>query len=270
MSPSSQMKILPKVTVVTVVRDQAMYQRCIGDNPVLKDTPIIVGDNTKENRPVPYHYNKAIDSILAKGESCWIAFIHEDFKPFEPLEEVLAGQDESAIWGPQGATTKRFMGLPYKGYMIGCVLANAKDGSHRGVYGIGRVNGVPTETLDCACVFVHSSLLKRFPTLRFDEMCAFDMYAENLCYQAEILGIPRRILQFACVHNSLGDLTSERYRNARAYCQKRFPQLHISGGTCSSLLNSNIVSRFYCNWRFIKKNKYNPVRIFRNWDKRPV
>lgn len=257
-------KRLPRVVVVTVVRDKAMYQRCIGDNPVLKDMQIIIGDNTVENRPVPYHYNKAIEAILAQKEPCWIAFIHEDFKPFEPLEEVLADADTAALWGPQGATTKRFMGFPYKSYMIGCVLANAKDGSRRGVYGLCRVNGVPTETFDCACVFAHSSLLERFPTLRFDESCAFDMYAEDLCYQAEQLGIPRRILQFGCVHNSLGDFSTGHYQEARAYCQRKHPTLRISGGSCIAVLNDNFASRFYRTWRFIKKNKYNPIRMFRN------
>ena len=56
-----------KIYLVSVVRDYAMYQKCILANPHCQSLSIVTLDNREENLPIPVLYNRFIDSIEEDG-----------------------------------------------------------------------------------------------------------------------------------------------------------------------------------------------------------
>lgn len=211
------------IYIVSVMRDVAMYNQCIAQNPCCADCALIPLDNRKENRPIPQRYNHFIDSLSGDG---WVVFCHEDWMPLEPLAPRLEGLDKGCLYGPIGAILEV---CPHADFIhiTGSIQQCRKDGSR-----LRRNRGTWKEpvadTFDCQCVMVHSSLLRE-KGLRFDEALPFDLYAEDFCAAAWLKGVPSRILPIRCRHYSGGTL-SERFWRGLEYlrekyrsCEKRFP-----------------------------------------------
>ena len=210
-----------KVYLVTVVRDYAMYRKCIAENPCCEGLTLVPLDNRQENLGIPLRYNRFIGSMEGEG---WVVFCHEDWMPLEPLR--LSVLDRNALYGPVGALMEV---CPHADFIhiTGCIEQCRKDGSRckrvRGTWPDDR-----TDTFDCQCVIVHSSLLRE-KGLRFDEALDFDLYAEDFCAAAWCKGVPSRIVPIRCRHYS-GGVLSERFFKGLDYlrdkyrnCPKRFP-----------------------------------------------
>lgn len=212
-----------KAYLVSVVRDYGMYQRCIVDNPCCEGLVRVDLDNRSENPGIPVRYNQFIDSLQEDG---WIVFCHEDWMPLEPLLTRLEGLDAGCLYGPVGAFLEECPNADFI-HITGDIRQCRKNGAHRrhlrGTWTDGR-----TDTFDCQCIIVHSSLI-RSKGLRFDERLGFDLYVEDFCAAAWCQGIPSRILMLKCRHFSGGTLT-ERFWQGLEYlrekyrtCEKRFP-----------------------------------------------
>ena len=87
--------------VVSVVRDQVMYDMCVGSNPCFDSFERIAFDNNKQNLTIPQRYNSFIDSLPDSYDG-WIVFCHEDCKCEEDLSLILPGLDKDKIYGPIG------------------------------------------------------------------------------------------------------------------------------------------------------------------------
>lgn len=212
-----------KVYMVSVVRDYAMYRKCIVDNPFCRSLSIVTLDNRKENLGIPVRYNRFMDSIQEDG---WVVFCHEDWMPLQDIGPLLEGLDRSSIYGPVGAVMEVCPRADFI-HISGHIEQRRKDGSwHKDVRGTWR--GGDADTFDCQCVIAHSSLLRE-KDLRFDEHLSFDMYAEDFCASAWLKGVPSKILPVKCRHYS-GGTVGQRFWDSLEYlrgkfrdCPKRFP-----------------------------------------------
>lgn len=211
-----------KAYLVTVVRDNEMYRRCIAENPCCEGFTLVPLDNRQENLGIPLRYNQFIGSMEEAG---WVVFCHEDWMPLEPLLPRLEGLDKRCLYGPVGARMESCQHSDFI-HITGRIEQCRKDGSHR-----RKVRGTwkdgSTDTFDCQCVIVHSSLLGE---LSFDPELSFDLYAEDFCAEAWWKhAVPSCILPLRCRHYS-GGVLSERFwkgleylRNKYRDCPKRFP-----------------------------------------------
>lgn len=76
------------IHIVSVVRDFAMYERCLRRNPNAAGCELAPIDNRERNDGIGVCYNRFLDSRPA-DEDAWYVFCHEDFEPKAPLHPVL-------------------------------------------------------------------------------------------------------------------------------------------------------------------------------------
>lgn len=203
------------VYMVSVVRDWAMYRRCIGNNPVCGGLQLCPLDNTQENLGIPQHYNRFLDSLQEDG---WVVFCHEDWMPLEDLRPLLENLDRNALYGPVGAVLEH---APHADFihLSGTVEQCHKDGRFRKTVRGTWTDGM-ADTFDCQCVIAHSATLRE-KGLRFDPQLSFDLYAEDFCAAAALSGVPSRILPVRCRHYSGGRL-SMRFYSGLAYLREKY------------------------------------------------
>lgn len=205
-----------KVSVASVVRDVAMYERCVLKNPYYGDAELVMIDNRVENRTITRNYNEFLDSI---DDDRWIVLCHEDWELKENLQNVLKNLDKNKLYGPIGAFIEEKKNVDVL-VMKGGVHQSSKDGGRtiviRGKEPEGRV-----DTFDCQCLIFHSSLSRQH-SLRFDENLRFDMYVEDFCVNAyEKSGIESYSISIACHHHSGGKL-SQSFKDSVEYVRKKY------------------------------------------------
>lgn len=224
-----------QIFLTSVVRDFAMYERCVRGNPFTRGCELVAVDNRERNEGIPVCYNRFLESRPA-GESAWYVFCHEDFELKEMLAERLDVSRDS-LWGPVGAMTRVRFGLYHQWRMLGSVEECKKDGTGHREIGCAVPAGTPIETFDCQCLIVHSSLVQRHH-LRFDEELTFDLYAEEFCMAArETAKIPSRILPLKACHWSGGSV-QPRYKIQEAHVNAKYPNACYTG-TSSLVLGGN-------------------------------
>ena len=212
-----------KIYIVSVVRDFAMYGRCITSNPHCQFLSIVTLDNREKNEGIPLLYNRFIDSLEEDG---WVMFCHEDWMPLQDPRPLISGLDKGCLYGPIGAIMEVCPNADFI-HLNGHIQQRRKNGSwHKDVRGTWKGDAV--DTFDCQCVIVHSNLLRE-KGLRFDEKLSFDMYVEDFCASAWLKGVPSKILPVRCRHYS-GGTVGKRFFDSLAYlqekyrdCPKRFP-----------------------------------------------
>lgn len=199
------------IKVVSVVKDKAMYSRCIADNPNLDGCVLCPSDNSVENLPVTVRYNRFLEE---NRDECWLVFCHEDWHPDAPLKDVVEGLDPSRLYGPVGVflmEREKTDIIVMKGGVRQCNKAGTRCTKVRGVENEGLV-----DTFDCQCIMMHSSLVDRC-ALRFDENLAFDMYVEDFCVSAHRNhGIESFVIPMPCTHFSRG-VIGDRFFKALEY-----------------------------------------------------
>lgn len=215
-----------KVILVSVVRDQDMYNRCIVDNPYVADCRKVMLDNTVENIPITTHYNNFIKDVIAESDDAWVVFCHEDWEATQSVVDCLDGRDHGCLYGNIGSYVKEFSkvdAMMNMGYVLHQSKAGGKPSAVRGKKVEGRA-----DTFDCQCVIAHTSLLRDY-NLSFDENLKFDMYVEDFCIAAfENHGIKSRTISLAAVHHSKGTLSDAFYaaleyvRAKYAHSKKRY------------------------------------------------
>ena len=216
-----------KIVCASVVRDFAMYERCVRGNSHCAGCELVPIDNRERNEGIGVGYNRFIESRPA-DEDAWYVFCHEDFELKEPLPERLATLGRDSLWGPIGVATEVKLGLYHKWTMRGSLEECKKDGSGRRSIGTAVSEGTPVETFDCQCVIVHASLVQRHH-LRFDENLTFDLYAEDFCIAAkERFGVASRILPLKACHWSGGSV-QPRYYKQEAYLNDKWRDCCYTG-----------------------------------------
>lgn len=184
---------------VSVVRDFAMYNRLVRDNPNNDGAKFVAFDNNIENMTIPARYNSFLVSLDCSNSE-WIVFLHEDFQFLEPLGAKLPYMDTNAIYGVFGAKLR----VPG----VGLQIDSNKDGSDMSFRGAPVATETSVDTVDCACVMVHSSLIGKFG-LRFDERLTYDLYTEDFGISArERFGVETKVLPIRSHHYSYGNVQS--------------------------------------------------------------
>lgn len=215
------------IVLISVVRDFAMYERCVRDNPRCAGCELAPIDNRERNEGIGVCYNRFLDSRPSE-EDAWYVFCHEDFELKESLVDCLRDLDRTSMWGPIGVATEVKFGLYHKWVMRGSLEECKKDGSELRMIGTAVAQGTPVETFDCQCVIVHSSLVRKHH-LRFDEQLTFDLYAEDFCIAAkERAGVISRILPLRACHWSGGSV-QPRYYQQEAYLNGKWRDCCYTG-----------------------------------------
>lgn len=221
-------------TLISVFVDKKLYDRCITNNPYIKadSTLLLYGiDNTSHNEPVSKRYNQFLNSFDYSVPQ-WLIFCHSDFEFCENIEALLANLDKESIYGPIGAILCSLSDGSYVREYRGQCYERRRDGTNLR-HQLSKVShtGVLVDSLDCQCMIVHSSLIKRFG-LRFDERLSFDLYVEDFCISAlESHGVKSRIVNMSCCHWNQADSMEGRnnYFIALEYCNEKYIKRSYAG-----------------------------------------
>jgi len=204
--------INPFIQVCCVVNNFLIYDTTVLSNSNMSQYEIHMFDNTKENIGISERYNQFIERKMSDDK--WIIFSHQDFAFLEEISIKLNGLDRSCIYGPIGAVTENEKRIIY---------GEINQGHNGLITKHGKKISTPhlVETVDCACIIIHSSLIKKY-SLRFDEKLDFHHYAEEFCLNAKYShDIKTKVLQVECVHASYGSL-SDNFFKAVKYVQNKY------------------------------------------------
>jgi hypothetical protein len=218
------------LTVVSVVRDKACYQRCVRENPYLAGARFVMLDNSVDNVPIPVRYNTFLDEM--PEDTGWIFFAHEDMELREDPRPWLNRRSPLFPCGLIGTRTiANLVILPF-----GVLSDSDRDGgrmhNNRPPLPYTPFLGNRTENFDCCGFFVHADAFRAWQ-LRFDPKCMWDLYAEDLCFQfLQRSGHTVSILPLAAHHWSRGNPDTEHFRESLAHLNEKYADDFFAGGTC--------------------------------------
>lgn len=214
------------IIFISVVRDFAMYDRFVRENPNNAGAEFVAFDNNAENKTISVRYNSFLDSYDYSKEA-WFVFCHEDFRFLEPLSSKLKLMDAAALYGPIGKD------LDLK--LLGSQINSNRDGSGKAWIGVPFRKPREVQTLDCQCLIVHSSLVAKYK-LRFDENLTFDLYVEDFCVNAKVNhGITTNILPILSWHHSFGNV-QPRFFKQLAYLNTKYSNVEPAANTTVGVL----------------------------------
>lgn len=175
-----------RVVVVTACNDLSIYERHAAKSVGIDAEQFHRYDNTSDNRPVPERYNQFIEAMPADLDA-WIAFVHNDFQFLEDPRDWLSSVSPNHLYGVVGADMVEDPAATPGAAVHRWVVRGRVECSTRliasGVCG-AKVDGmVPVQTVDCCCLIMHASLIRRLK-LRFDETFAWHLYTEELSLRA--------------------------------------------------------------------------------------
>jgi hypothetical protein len=227
----------PDATIVTVVIDFTLYDALFTRNPNLQGCRLAPIDNREKNEAVTVCYNRFLDQY-DYADPGWIVFAHQDFEFLEPLAPWLPRLSPDSIYGPYGARTRRYLGLYYRWMLSGQIFMSTREGRNRLLSGNPAALGEQTETFDCCCFLLHADWVKK-TGFRFDENLKFDLYAEDLCIQAqEHHATKARMLPVRSQHYAYHPVPS-RYYEQEAYLNRKYPRCCYTAQCSHYLGNPN-------------------------------
>jgi len=197
--------------------------------------PMHIYDNTVENAGIAQRYNHYIKTLMRDEE--WLIFCHQDFAILEEPDVILQTLDDTCIYGPIGAA--RDKGIYFRNSRIlferkrlyGQINQASNDEKY---YRNGIFLRKPklVDTIDCCCMIVHASLIKK-NNLLFDENFRFHLYVEDFALSARYrYGIRTKAIQIQCKHLSIGHLNQD-FSVSLAYLKSKYTEIKFVG-TCFS------------------------------------
>lgn len=220
-----------RTKVICVVNKQDIFEKIVRDNESLKNCEIFAYDNTNENIAITKHYNKFIEENIVKSPSgkdsnFWCVFIHQDFGIQEDIDLILNNLNRNYIYGAVGikfyypVTIDTNEGFDCNKLIVYGMIAQMSNNNFI-PYGEYITEPTTIDAIDCCCIIMHSSLIKKY-NLRFDENLNFHMYAEELCYRAKKdYKIKTKAVQIKCFHLGVGVLNQE-FRDSVQYLKDKF------------------------------------------------
>lgn len=243
---------MSNLKIITVVNDLDCYNKTIKNNPNMNKYEITIFDNIKKNIGISKRYNSYIKKNIFtnKVKDSWLIFCHQDFAFLEDALPILEEQDKNCIYGVTGVKKRKIGNLKFKMKgLIPTFFIKTK------VLGIGQIHQgydpkkfkkaykknpfimdgenfylsnklitkpVEVDTVDCCCVIIHSSLIKK-EKLLFDENLEWHCYAEDMCLNAKYNhNIPVKVIQFKCKHLSRGDSRNESFEKFFEYIANKY------------------------------------------------
>lgn len=227
------MKTRP-VQIVCVVNNLDIFNKAFKDNACISRLPVHRYDNTTENVGIAQRYNHFIQQYM--HDDSWVIFCHQDFRFLEDPRIRLRGLDPNYIYGPIGAARKkgifiRNSRITFERKILLGQIDQARGDSTFSKDGIFLSRPRQVDTLDCCCIIVHASLIRKYK-LRFDERFSFHLYAEDFSLNARYThGIETRALQIQCQHLSTGGDVNSDFRDLLAYLKSKYKGKYFVG-TC--------------------------------------
>ncbi len=220
-----------KPLLVSVVRDEAMYEKCIAGNSFCDECELMKIDNREKNEFISVLYNRVLEGLDYSQER-WILFAHEDLEFRGRIGGLLERADKGSLYGVIGGVLRPrkrwFLGGIWSGVYYGHISQCNKDGSALKELGEVVPLGTEVETVDCQFLAVHSSLVEKYH-LRFDENLSFDFYAEDFSvYASEEYQIKTRILPLDVCHHSYGSV-QPRFFKQLEYLNQKYPKIEYFG-----------------------------------------
>lgn len=213
------------IKIITVCVNPEMYQRFFINNQNVNCNELIYIDNRKHNYGLPKIYNEIIEEYI--NEHCWLFFVHEDFEIKSDLS-IIDSLEPDCIYGTFGVKLEH----GYIPVAYGKHICSNKDGSDMIETGIEISAPLIVQTLDSQSILINTSLLRKYPSLRFDENLTFDLYVEDFCINAQKnFGLKIKVLPLQFQHYSHGNMT-ERYYNGLQYLAQKYPDIAVPG-SCS-------------------------------------
>ena len=226
--------MMSNIMLISVFIDRKLYSSCVTNNTfVLNNSHVNVYgiDNTIDNQCISSRYNQFLDAY-DYNVPAWFVFCHSDWEVQEDLATLLGPLDTGSIYGPIGAILCENVDGSLSREYRGQCLEKKRDGSNTRQQRCLIIDtGVLVDTIDCQCVIVHSSLVKKH-ALRFDEKLGFNLYAEDFCISAkECHAIESKILNVRCCHWNQADNMNDRddYFVDLDYCNKKYPNKLYAG-----------------------------------------
>ncbi len=167
----------------------------------------------------------------------WLIFCHQDFGFLEDPYVKLQTLDRNCIYGPIGAARKKGLFIRnsrilFERKMIYGQIDQACNDEKYYKNGIYLNKPRHVDTIDCCCMIVHASLIKKY-NLSFDEKFKYHLYVEDFTLNAQYsFGIKTKALQITSKHLSIGRLTDDFYESL-AYLKLKYKD-KIFVGTCFS------------------------------------
>lgn len=226
-----------QLKIFSVYINEIMFNNFFNLNSSLFTHEIHGIDNRKDNLSLSVIYNGIINNYL--NENIWLFFVHEDFEITGSLEHIFE-LDPLAIYGTFGV--KMLNNVPIG---FGKHKCSNKDGSNSVEVGLDINIFEDVQSLDCQSILIHTSLLRSYPDIRFDENLSFDLYAEDLCIKAGCVhNLPVRVIPLNFQHYSHGKIT-ERYHSGLKYLGEKYPNYGVPG-SCSFIggLASELSTQF--------------------------
>lgn len=222
--------------IICVFNKKEVFEKIVRDNQQTTNCEIFGYDNTSENIAITKRYNEFIEkNIKEDSPDFWCAFIHQDFGFQEDMDLKLENLDKNYIYGPIGVkfnypvTTDTREGFDPDRLVVYGMIAQRINQEFI-TYGEYITQPTIVDSLDCCCIIMHSSLIKKY-NLRFDENLSFHMYAEELCYRAKKdYGIETKTIQTKCFHLGIGVLNDE-FKASVKYLKDKF-KIHKIPSTC--------------------------------------
>lgn len=225
-----------KIKLISPVIDYDMYNKVIKNNKFTKNFELLDIDNRKENNFISKCYNTFLNSYDYSKDS-WFVFCHEDFEFLDDVENKILNLSKNYIYGPVGIdinfidTKKKEVQVQYKGKYKD---KNKAGLCYRSIVFKNYKDGDVVQSLDCMCVIINSSLIKKYK-LRFDEELTWNLYVEDFCVNSRIKhGIKARLIEIECCHWSQLDDINERKSFFKDLEYLNFIKFkyHIFIGTC--------------------------------------
>lgn len=264
------MELLVKmINIISVINNNQMQEEYFVNNNYLKSTNISFHffDNTSINLPIPQRYNNFINNYNWKKEA-WFIFCHQDWELKTDLEIVLKNLNKNFIYGPVGAKlivhNEKYSHLPI-GYSDDISRDKTRSGKLRTIQ-----NEIePVDSLDCQCLIVHSSLVKKY-NLRFDTSFEWDLYAEDFCLYAQLTNkIPIYAVKIPCIHHSDAGFKElpKSYNNALKVLNKKYPD-QIFASTCGIIGGKEVIKmsdkeKMFSFIRYINRNTFLNIKTLK-------
>jgi hypothetical protein len=221
------------IQIICVVSNFEVFESMIAKNPFMNGFPIQAYDNTVENIGIPRRYNHFIEQHM--NDDAWLVFCHQDFGFSDDPYLRIKDLDRTGIYGPIGAARRKGLFIRQgkialsKKVLLGQIDQARNDNNffRHGIY-LDRPRIV--DTVDCCCLIVHSSLIKKYE-LRFDENLDFHLYSEDFSLSVRRhYGVRTRAVQMNAKHLSFGDTSRDFYASLE-YLRNKYKGKNFVG-TC--------------------------------------
>ena len=212
---------------------QDMWRDYFLNNPFLRERPNIklVQWLTEVNADGNIDQGRAQNEFIEScdlSEDAWLFFVHADYEILDDLDQVFAPLDRNCLYGPHGQVKAKYRNKYYSIYLNSHPQENRHDkGFNPGNTNLDLVgDNARVECLD-SIIAIHTSLLRRYPKLRFDNKLTIHLAIEDICINGLLnYGIESRELFINANHHGehvFTTLLQSEFTRYKDYLTEKYP-----------------------------------------------